>query len=666
MAWFALAAAVVCLYSASFGHNFLFDEDDIILTNPLLRDLSRAWRLFGTGFFQTAPGIDTIWEQYYRPLTSLTFAFDYRLWGVNPMGYNLTNAFLHAAVAGLLFMLLRRMFGGRSLPAFLAALLWAAHTIHTEAVTYIASRGDLLGGAGILGALLLYWKRLDFAALAVYLFALFTKESVLITPAYLLVLDIAFLRSSPRALARRLWPFAAVAISYVIFRKTVAPVPFGPPDFRWDEAALRLFSMGPAFLSYCRALIAPEPFKFCEPVYFAVRWSDPQVRDTLAVAFSLTVLWVLTWKRRGAVFFGATLFLVSLGPTLQIVHMYPEWAEHYWYVPSMGLTVLVAAFADRAFAVLGSRPLLTWAFIAIYAPFLVFVGYRTVQRNGFYANTERYYEALSRSESPYAYYGHINLGLLAVMRGSWGEAFVPLRTAYLIHPLAESNNFNMGLYHFVKHDYERAYRYFLTAYETPIGRHLPNNLMNAAQCLVRLGRYDEAIPEFEKVLAKLPASPFVYKNLVRAHLYAGRPERAREWALRGLEAMPKGTNEHAAMRMENAVLGFLVDDRPFTNAQLDALAQENAASRWYGDVARFLTGKMSDDEFDQLVRERYPQYIRDARHHFLMGYLLRGDWTAASAYLEANREAIEAEAGDPPFARRMIARARDALAEHRL
>ncbi|HTL71459.1 MAG TPA: hypothetical protein VL404_09235, partial [Candidatus Eisenbacteria bacterium] len=151
---FVLTAAVLCLYSVSLGHNFLFDEDDIILLNPMMRDLSRLPQFFLSGFFQQGKGIGVIWEQYYRPLTAITFALDYSVWKVNPLGYNLTNTLLHAAVAVLLFQFLIKVFKDPFI-AFVPAFLYAVHTLHTEAVTYIASRGDLLGGLFTLAALLL-------------------------------------------------------------------------------------------------------------------------------------------------------------------------------------------------------------------------------------------------------------------------------------------------------------------------------------------------------------------------------------------------------------------------------------------------------------------------------------------------------------------------------
>src|SRR3989338_6069257 len=97
----AICAAILILYSVAFGHNFLFDEESIILKNPFIRSFSSIPELFKQPYFYE--GIKEVpWNRYYRPLTTTTFMLDYYFWGLNPLGYNLTNALLHCLVCLLL------------------------------------------------------------------------------------------------------------------------------------------------------------------------------------------------------------------------------------------------------------------------------------------------------------------------------------------------------------------------------------------------------------------------------------------------------------------------------------------------------------------------------------------------------------------------------------
>src|SRR5262245_59653227 len=46
----------------------------------------------------------TLHMGHYQPLSWLTFSFDYRLWGMNPFGYHLTNIILHSANAVVFYL----------------------------------------------------------------------------------------------------------------------------------------------------------------------------------------------------------------------------------------------------------------------------------------------------------------------------------------------------------------------------------------------------------------------------------------------------------------------------------------------------------------------------------------------------------------------------------
>src|SRR3989338_7726737 len=98
----ALGALVFTLYSVSLGHPFLFDEENIILKNLSLQDPALWPELFKQGFFYMQDRARPLWTQYYRPLTALSFALDFSVWKGNPLGYNLTNIFLHLTLCFLL------------------------------------------------------------------------------------------------------------------------------------------------------------------------------------------------------------------------------------------------------------------------------------------------------------------------------------------------------------------------------------------------------------------------------------------------------------------------------------------------------------------------------------------------------------------------------------
>src|SRR5438552_12395329 len=102
----------------------------------------------------------------------MTLGLDYLLWGMNPVGYHLTNLLLHAANAVVFFVVVRRLLT-RALPspsergyalavsAGVAALVFAIHPLRVESVACATDRRDVLSGLFYLVAILLYLRSCD-------------------------------------------------------------------------------------------------------------------------------------------------------------------------------------------------------------------------------------------------------------------------------------------------------------------------------------------------------------------------------------------------------------------------------------------------------------------------------------------------------------------------
>ena len=94
---------------------------------------------------------------FYRPVSSLTWGIDERIWGLNPLGYQITGLAIHVANCLVLYFFLIHLarWSGKSrvspervtrgeVEALAAALLFAIHPITMETVPAIARRPDLL------------------------------------------------------------------------------------------------------------------------------------------------------------------------------------------------------------------------------------------------------------------------------------------------------------------------------------------------------------------------------------------------------------------------------------------------------------------------------------------------------------------------------------------
>ncbi len=186
-----LATAIA--YAPVLQNGFVdFDDQTNLVENPYFRGFSA----------ETLRWMLTNLDGHYLPLTWLSFAFDYSLWGMNPAGYHLTSLLLHLAntvvFAGVSTRLYRLAFGIRAgeepralvVAAAMSAALFALHPLRVESVAWATERRDVLSGLFILLTVRAYldahtgdrqgvaWK-----ALGLYLLSLLAKPVGMSLPA---------------------------------------------------------------------------------------------------------------------------------------------------------------------------------------------------------------------------------------------------------------------------------------------------------------------------------------------------------------------------------------------------------------------------------------------------------------------------------------------------
>ncbi len=181
------AAAVFAAYVAL----ALITYSTILNTYFLSDDFALIGRTEREGFFGTW---GTQQGGFVRPVVILSLVADHALWRFNPLGFHLTNVVLHAVNAFLIFWLMRRMMAivdraDAILVPILAGAFFLVHPSHTEAVTWIAGRTDVIATVfGLLatGCFLLLMEQfrwpLFVAFVGAFTTALFSKESVVTLP----------------------------------------------------------------------------------------------------------------------------------------------------------------------------------------------------------------------------------------------------------------------------------------------------------------------------------------------------------------------------------------------------------------------------------------------------------------------------------------------------
>src|SRR5437667_185030 len=195
----AVAALTCLVFLPALDGRFLpWDDESNLVAN-------RAWR--GLGPSQLGWMLTSFHKGHWIPVTWLSFAVDYLVWGMDPRGYHLTNVLIHGANAGLVCLLVMRLLetasgvGGtaRLAGAAAAALAFALHPLRVESVAWVTERRDVLSAFFFLLAIIAYLRAVreeslwrsgwSWLALGAFALSLGSKSMAESLPVVLLVLD---------------------------------------------------------------------------------------------------------------------------------------------------------------------------------------------------------------------------------------------------------------------------------------------------------------------------------------------------------------------------------------------------------------------------------------------------------------------------------------------
>ncbi len=347
-AWPAAVIVLVGLlcYLNSLGGAFVFDDASSIVTNPTIRHLGAIGEVLATPATQvTAQG---------RPLLNLSLALNYALGGTAVVGYHWVNLAIHLAAALALFGLVHRTLGLPGLPARFStrataialaiAVLWVAHPLQTQAVSYVIQRAESL--MGLFYLLTLYgfvrgaapagrraWLMVAFVAC---LCGMATKEVMATAPLMVLLFDRTFLAGGfAAALARRRWFYAGLAATWVLLGFLVlggggnrgGSIGFGTGTAWWAYSATQFG----AVCHYLRLALLPYPLVF----EYGTIWvkSVPEVLGPallVAALLAATAYAVIRLPRLG---FVAAWFFMILAVTSVIPGTTQMIVEYRMYLP---------------------------------------------------------------------------------------------------------------------------------------------------------------------------------------------------------------------------------------------------------------------------------------------------------------------------------------------
>jgi Tetratricopeptide repeat len=404
----ALAVCASAAYVPVIQSGWVFDDVNLVQPSPALQDLAGLRQAVATDLYrQAAPRLEA--SPYWRPLALASYWLDTRL-GAAPRALHIGNILLHGLATALLaLVLLRRRPDGAGLAGpVLGAAWWAFHPDNVETVAWISCRYELLCGVALLGLLALPWRPgVRRAALygLLFLAGLLSKDGF----GPMLVVIVAMDWSERRCPAAAAPRWVAVGLAVAAWWAARAAL-----DLR-GFALPPLHELPAIFLDairiYVVRAIVPPPLTV----------GHPYAPGALGIAIggAVVVALVAAAVRRRRLAVPVAVFLAGLVPAAVAMAMFRQVPERYFYLPSIGLALLVG---DLVAVSLRSQRWLVRLSAPVVVGIATLVGLvRLEARLPDWRSDDAIFAAALRV-NPEDAEANLSVGAAAGRRGDWAEA----------------------------------------------------------------------------------------------------------------------------------------------------------------------------------------------------------------------------------------------------
>jgi tetratricopeptide (TPR) repeat protein len=377
LALLALAALSLIAYANSLPNSFQFDDYEGIVKNPAVHDLKNI------PFYFTNPTLFRFSKTDWRPVLQITYALDYAIGGLTPTVFHITNILFHVGTAWLIFLIVAEIDKKRPLLSpptlfvpgvwlyLIPAAMFAVHTVNSQTVDYIWARSSLLAAFFYLVSFYCYLRgplssqdrsnlSWHLGGLAAFGLGLASKATAASLPAMLVAYEILFLNPAgrnplilylkePRRLIKYL-PLAALFLGYVALRFFMLPRSvqnfIAPP---WVSRSTYLFTQFRAWVYYIKLYLWPDPLILDYPGFgWSASFWDVRVLSSFAL---IAAIIVAAWRVRRTepiLSFFMCWFFIALLPEASIVVRPDKVTGYRPYLAYAGLSVAAALLSFKA------------------------------------------------------------------------------------------------------------------------------------------------------------------------------------------------------------------------------------------------------------------------------------------------------------------------------
>jgi protein O-mannosyl-transferase len=598
------------LYANTLTHEYVLDDGIVIRENKFTKQgFSGIWDILTTdsfyGFLQQDGKENLVSGGRYRPLSVVSFAVEYGIFGSNPFIGHLMTILYYSLLCWLIFVVLSLLFReidqGLVL-AVIGTLIYTLHPVHTEVVANIKGRDEIFAMGFSMAALyylILYHdkkKNRDLGLSLLFLFlGLMSKENS-ITFCAIIPLSLYLFRSVNFGSASKYFLLLLIpAILFIVFRQSVLGSSIGVepmelmnnPFIKWDGAKYVNMSFSERYgtilftwASYLKLLFWPMTLTNDYYPKHIEMMSFDNLKVILSIALNAILLFAAFYllNKHRVVSFGILFYFICFSIVSNLIFpIGTNMAERFMFMPSLGFAITIAYFL---LWLMKKSSITSWIISAGFS--LFFIG-KTFSRNLVWKDNYTLFtndvKASPNSAKALCAAAGVLLEEMDKKSDTQKEKDIALAIEYLdkamtIHPIYENALLLLGNAYFYKKDFETAissYRKVLVTYPGQT-----NAINNLALTLRDYGKYaGESMGQINKAKVLLQESFDLSKDdietvrlLAVANGATGDHAKAIELFKIVIQKEPKNANAYINLATAYEFLGDKTTAQQYRNAAL--------------------------------------------------------------------------------------------------
>lgn len=489
------------------SNDFVFDDESVVQNYPAIRDPGNIPK-----YFTAEEGFHKVIGNYYRPVVYTTYTVDYFLWGLNPYGFHLTNNLINLIASLFLFAVIYRLFLKFKyglLASLISALIFTAHPVHTEAVSWVSGRTDSLVTLFFFAAFYFYIVYSEteinkhlFLSLLFYAFGLLSKEMIVTFPVIIIAFDLLWKKKTLMEI-REKWKlyflFAGLTVIYLIARYSLLQDVTSRNTYNYFygkdfvTAAATMLKTIPVYL---KLLVFPAGLLY----HYNGVMPDSNSFADISVILSLLLItsliaaaWIL-YKNYSKISFAIAFIFITLLPVMNIIPTMNYMAERFLYITSFSLSLIIAYLIVKFINEKNFYPV-----ISVMLAVIIIFSVLTIKRNSEWKDNNTLYSTAEGIDGSVLL---VNMGNIYANNKQFDEAFNRYQRAIQIRYGSVLAHHNTGLIYLIRGNLDSAEIKFKEGLK--IDSLAPDGYFQLANVYQQQGRLNEAIEKLEKLQNIVP------------------------------------------------------------------------------------------------------------------------------------------------------------------